>query len=190
MTGPPPPEQLTDPATLKALAHPLRRRILAELRREPASATTLAQALGESTGATSYHLRELAKYGFIEEDPELGKGKERWWRARSRDLRFPRPSEQSPEMRALFDEINSRHFAEDLELWSRFQAQREQLGEWADAFPFSRGELHLTPEELKRFFDDYLALLKRYWRAEDDTPPEARRVLLRFIAFPEPNPDA
>ena len=51
----------------KALAHPLRRRILAELRREPASATTLAQALGESTGATSYHLRELAKYGFIEE---------------------------------------------------------------------------------------------------------------------------
>ena len=95
MTAPPPPEEITDPAVLKALAHPLRQRILGILRQGPASATTLAKELGENTGATSYHLRELAKHGFIEEEPGLGRGKERWWRTRPRDLRFPRRGEQS-----------------------------------------------------------------------------------------------
>ena len=63
------------------------------------------------------------------------------------------------------------------------------MGEWADAVPFSRGALRLTQDELKRFFDDYMALMKRYWRPDEDVPPEARRVLLRFIAFPDPDAD-
>jgi DNA-binding transcriptional ArsR family regulator len=188
MSGPPP-EEIVDPAMLKALAHPLRRRILDLLRRGPASATTLAAELGENTGATSYHLRELAKHGFIDEAKDLGKGKERWWRARRRDLRFPRRSQQSDEMRALFDDINRHKFADDLELWSRFLERGEELGEWADAVPFSRGALRLTQDELEAFFEDYLALLKRYWRADHEAPPGSRRMLMRFIAFPDPDAD-
>lgn len=189
MTVPPPPEEITDPAVLKALVHPLRRRILRILRQGPASATTLAKDLGENTGATSYHLRELAKHGFIEEEPDLGRGKERWWRVRPRDLRFSRRGEQSVPMRELFDEINRSQFAEDLEVWARFQERGDELGEWADAVPFSRSALRLTEDELKAFFDDYLALLKRYWRAADEKPPGSRRVLVRFIAFPDPDAD-
>jgi DNA-binding transcriptional ArsR family regulator len=57
-----------DAAALKALAHPLRVQILRVLElRERASVTTLAAELGESTGATSYHLRQLARHGFVEE---------------------------------------------------------------------------------------------------------------------------
>ncbi|HET6706615.1 winged helix-turn-helix domain-containing protein, partial [Amycolatopsis sp.] len=63
MTSAPPPEEL-DPDALKAVTHPLRRRILGVLSAGPATATKLAQALGENTGATSYHLRELARFGF------------------------------------------------------------------------------------------------------------------------------
>ena len=47
----------------------------------PTTATALAQRLGLNTGATSYHLRQLAQHGFIVDDEERGNGRERWWRA-------------------------------------------------------------------------------------------------------------
>ena len=73
------------PATaqeLKAFAHPLRMemyRLLGD--RGQATASMLARATGESTGQTSYHLRQLAKFGFVEEVPGEGTARERWWRA-------------------------------------------------------------------------------------------------------------
>jgi DNA-binding transcriptional ArsR family regulator len=181
------PEEIADPAILKALAHPLRRRIVAELRRGPASATTVAAALGENTGATSYHLRELAKAGLVEDDPDRGRGKERWWRLVRRDLRFPRRSAQSPELAEVLDQLRDAQFTDDLQAWARFQERQGELGDWADAVPFSRGSIVVTQDELTSFFEDYLALLKRHWRAPEDIPPDARRVLVRFIAFPDPD---
>lgn len=71
-----------DPRALKAVAHPLRVRLLGELRTNgPATATELAGRLGESSGATSYHLRQLARYGFVEADPDRRDRRERRWRA-------------------------------------------------------------------------------------------------------------
>src|SRR5256885_8199945 len=71
-----------DARTLRAIAHPLRMRMLGLLRTEgPATATSLAARLGESSGTTSWHLRQLAEHGFIEEDPERGSRRDRWWRA-------------------------------------------------------------------------------------------------------------
>lgn len=71
-----------DIAGLRALSHPVRLRMLTILRGEgPATATSLAQRLGLNTGATSYHLRQLAQHGFIEEDAERGNARDRWWRA-------------------------------------------------------------------------------------------------------------
>ena len=69
-----------DPRRLRALAHPLRIQLLSLLRKDgPATATLLAKRLGESSGATSYHLRQLAAYAFVEDDPERSKaGRERW----------------------------------------------------------------------------------------------------------------
>ncbi|MFF3211356.1 ArsR/SmtB family transcription factor [Streptomyces sp. NPDC002886] len=70
-----------DANSLRGLAHPLRIRLLGDLRLHgPATASQLAERLGESSGATSYHLRQLAAYGFVEDAPEHGKGRERWWR--------------------------------------------------------------------------------------------------------------
>ena len=67
--------------SLKALAHPLRVRILHVLTtRGPQTSSSLAAELGESTGSTSYHLRQLAPKGYLAEDPSLGTGRERWWR--------------------------------------------------------------------------------------------------------------
>lgn len=71
-----------DIAGLRALSHPVRLRMLTLLRGDgPATATTLAQRLDLNTGATSYHLRQLAQHGFIEEDIGRGNARDRWWRA-------------------------------------------------------------------------------------------------------------
>lgn len=71
-----------DPTALKALAHPVRLRMLGMLRIDgPATASGLAMRLGLNSGATSYHLRQLATHGFIEEDRDRGNRRERWWRA-------------------------------------------------------------------------------------------------------------
>jgi len=68
-----------DAAALKALTHPLRVQILDVLRaEEQVTATSLAAQLSETSGATSYHLRQLARRGLIEEVPAAGR--ERWWR--------------------------------------------------------------------------------------------------------------
>jgi DNA-binding transcriptional ArsR family regulator len=85
-----------DPVALKALAHPLRLRMLGMLRVDgPATATQLAVQLGLNSGSTSYHLRQLAQYGFIEEAPHASR-RDRWWRA-SHELTSVPPSESEGE---------------------------------------------------------------------------------------------
>ncbi|RUM17091.1 ArsR family transcriptional regulator [Rhizobium phaseoli] len=85
-----------EPTALKALAHPVRLRMLGMLRIDgPATATQLAARLGLNSGATSYHLRQLAQYGFIEEAPHASR-RDRWWRA-SHEITSVPPSDAEGE---------------------------------------------------------------------------------------------
>ncbi|MFI6038312.1 ArsR/SmtB family transcription factor [Streptomyces sp. NPDC051315] len=212
-TDPAAPVELGDLAALKALAHPRRQRMLEHLTLHgPATSATLARALGLNTGSTSYHLRELARYGFVEQTesraaPADGRAardtdaathgknrrgparhRERWWRAVPGDLRLPPRSRQSREMRHVMDELNHHAYAADLELFERLRRDAEDGAPWADAFPYSRGTVRLTLPELREFFEEYIALLNRYKRPESETPPGARTLLTRFLAFPAPAP--
>ncbi|MFI1916074.1 ArsR/SmtB family transcription factor [Nocardia sp. NPDC020380] len=185
MADQPVPQRITDVAALRLLAHPLRRRIEEHLRAGPVTATTLAQALGESTGLTSYHLRQLAKHGFIEEVPELATGKERWWRAVPGDRRYPPYSEQTPEMWAVSSEMNRNNLAELVELYEDFERKAPELGEWADAFLFSRATIRVDPARLREFFEEYIQLVYRYSPDGDDRGDDRKAVLLRLFGFPE-----
>ncbi|MGW7073720.1 ArsR/SmtB family transcription factor [Streptomyces sp. NPDC054871] len=196
------PEELSDLRVLKALAQPRRQQMLQHLTvHGPATSATLARALGLNTGATSYHLRELARYGFVEETAGTGHGtgrgtghgRERWWRAIPGDRRFPPRSKQNAETRLVMDELNHLSYAADLKLFEQLQrdagdteAIGAELGEWADAFPYSRGTIRLTLPELHEFFEEYIALLNRYKRPDAETPADARTVLTRLLAFPAP----
>ena len=185
MAPEPQPLEIRDLETLKALAHPRRQRILQYLGLHgPATSAGLARELGLNTGATSYHLRELAKHGFVEDVQELAQGRERWWRAPIRDLRVPPRSRQSEEMRAAVDEMARLQIADDLEHLARFQEQRDEMGEWGDAFLDSHGSIRLTMAELQEFFEDYIRLLNRYKRPDEQTPEGARTVLTRMFAIP------
>ncbi|MFC6707940.1 ArsR/SmtB family transcription factor [Flexivirga alba] len=77
------PRRIVDPRELKALSHPLRMRLFGELTaRGPSRAVDLANAVAEPANSVSFHLRQLARYGLVEDDPEHGTdGRERWWRA-------------------------------------------------------------------------------------------------------------
>ena len=87
---------MPEPTALKALAHPVRLRVLGMLRIDgPATATQLAARLNLNSGATSYHLRQLAQYGFIEEAPHASR-RDRWWRA-SHEITSVPPSEAEGE---------------------------------------------------------------------------------------------
>lgn len=186
-----PQEEVADLGAAKALANPLRQRILRELDRlGEATSTVLARQLGVTTGGTSYNLRILAEHGFVEEVPQLAKGKERWWRSAHRSVRFPRRGEQDAPMRDAVERLAVLWFGEDEELLSRLDDVRENLGPWSDAMPFSRGAIRVDLDELGEFFEEYLALLKRYQRPDDETPPGARRVHARFFAFPDPEEGA
>jgi predicted ArsR family transcriptional regulator len=184
----PPPTEVTDLGMLKAFAHPRRQAILQHLSvHGPATSASLARDLGWNTGATSYHLRELAKYGLVEDLPERARGRERWWRQVPRDLRFPRRSQQTAEVRAIVDEMNRLGFTADLETFARVQADADLDGEWGDAFPYSRGSMRVTLEELVAFFEEYIELVKRYQRPAEEAPDGSRVMLTRFFAFPAPS---
>ena len=79
------PTTITDPKAVLAVTHPLRMRLLGELsRRGTARVVDLANAVGEPANSVSFHLRQLAKFGLIEVNPERSEnGRERWWRMTS-----------------------------------------------------------------------------------------------------------
>src|SRR5437764_13193340 len=91
--------RLTEPRALRALAHPIRLELVGLLRRQgPLTATKAAALLGESSGSTSFHLRQLAKYGLVEEAGG-GRGKERPWRATTMFTGWPEVAD-CPELAA------------------------------------------------------------------------------------------
>ncbi|MGW2408163.1 ArsR/SmtB family transcription factor [Streptomyces sp. NPDC001739] len=182
---PPEPQEISDVEALRVLAHPMRQKIEQCLRKGPANSTTLARELGESTGLTSYHLRQMAKHGFIEEAPELAKGRERWWRAVPGDRRFPPYSRQTPQMREALTQMHRLNLAELLDSARQFEAARDTLGPWADAAIFSRATLRLDPAQLREFFEEYIALVHRYSPTQEEAAPGARAVLVRLLGFPE-----
>jgi DNA-binding transcriptional ArsR family regulator len=139
-----------DARTLRGLAHPLRIRLLNALREfGPATASGLADRLGESSGATSYHLRQLATYGFVEDDPNRGKGRERWWRATHSNSTFDTGMmrDADPEVRGAMNvvlhEIATTH-AQELNTW--LGTMHEWPAEWAQNWDLSDFKIRLTPE--------------------------------------------
>ncbi len=94
---------------LKAVSHPIRNRLLAALRAHgAATASELGRRLGESSGSTSYHLRQLERFGFVADDDEQPSGRERRWRALHDLTSFPPALVATPAGRELVDEVSRR----------------------------------------------------------------------------------
>ena len=168
----------------KALSHPLRQEILGHLsEHEAATSTTIAEALGQNTGTTSYHLRVLADAGIIEEVTERAHGRERWWRRTiAVDLHEPDYYSLSAADRAALDEWRAGQIPGELALVNRFVRDVRKHGGWAKA---SRANGYYTREDLDAILDEYTALLNKYGHSRQDAPPGARLMQLRMFYIPD-----
>ncbi len=170
-----PPESVvdvTDPRTLRALAHPLRTGLLALLRSEgPSTASRLGQRLAESSGTTSYHLRQLAALGFVEEVPGEGTARERWWRARHRSTRWRTEDlVDRPGGREVLEELTHQLLGRQRRMLAAHAEQREALDpEWRDAVSLNDWALRLSPEAAAELTEELNGVLAR-WRAEREEP--------------------
>ncbi|MEV0414869.1 helix-turn-helix domain-containing protein [Streptomyces sp. NPDC050448] len=184
--APEPKVRMLDARSLRGLAHPLRIRMLAALRHGgPATASQLAERLGESSGSTSYHLRQLAAHGFVEDAPGHGKGRERWWRAAHDGTRF--------DEKLLYDEDPTTRGAADLFLHEIATIHTQEMStwlgtahswsqDWRRASDISDFTLRLTADQSLDLIRKVHDLINSY----RDLPPAEGTETVRFHthAFP------
>ncbi|MFG2057939.1 helix-turn-helix domain-containing protein [Micromonospora sp. NPDC048930] len=176
-----------DHRQVRVLAHPLRMRLLGALRvKGPSTATRLAELLGTNTGATSYHLRQLAEVGLVAEDPDRGTGRQRFWRS-AHDVTNWEPTDfdDDPDARAAIEWIQSdqvRHLAEHAEQW--FATQHEWSPAWRDAFGMGDIFMAIPPARLEALKAELWQLLDRYRNEADPAEPGAEQVQIYLAAYP------
>jgi len=187
-----------DARSLRGLAHPVRLRLLGLLRENgPSTATALADELDVSSGVTSYHLRQLAEYGFVVEDetPRASR-RERWWRAAHRSTLLEPQSTDDVETTMLVDEYLRSVAGANADRLLRYAdslpAVREALGTaWADASDLSDWSLVLTPEQAMALERGIHALLDGLPAHDPLTPlpPGTARVVVQLQVMPTPTRD-
>ena len=181
------PREITDAKTMRALAHPVRLALLEALADTPSlTATEAGELVGESPANASFHLRQLAKYGFVEE-AEGGTGRRRPWRIKQLGLRFTDVHED-PETaragRALSRVMQSRYFARAEEALRERQALPP---EWRAVTGVNQMRFYLTPEELAQLDLDVVNLMmERFADRRGHRPPGTERVEILTMAYRTP----
>jgi DNA-binding transcriptional ArsR family regulator len=183
-----------DSRTLRGLAHPVRVRLLGLLRIDgPSTATKLGERLGLSSAATSYHLRQLATYGFIVDAEDLSAGRERWWRAAHRVTTFDLTPSSDPDS-AAEGEAYLRSVVEiSAGNVNRYLDERPTLpAEWQGAGTLSDLTLRLSPEQADELGRAMWALVEALPRADDpdfEVPEGSRRVNVQLQVYPRAEDD-
>jgi DNA-binding transcriptional ArsR family regulator len=184
----PPLRQLTDVRTLRALAHPVRIAIVEELSvGGPMTATQVGERIGETPTTCSFHLRQLAKYGYVEEAGG-GKGRARPWRMTTIGYSIA-STHDDPETQiaanALIRLVRERQL-------DRYRAWREAQStyprEWRDAASDSEFVFYLTAGELEELNQELLAMLRPRFleRLTDPSqrPPGSVPVEMLLFSYP------
>jgi len=179
--------RLTDPRALRAYAHPVRMKLVGLLRTEgPLTATRAAELLGESTGTCSFHLRQLAKYGLVEEAGG-GTGREKPWRATTTSTAWDAIAD-TPEAAAaasLLATVAAEQYFEQVMRW--LEARPGEPAEWQDAAWFGDRFLYVTAEELAELGRKVQEVVDVYFERQvkpELRPPGARLVSYLHLAFP------
>ena len=182
------PVELTDPRMMRALAHQARIAIWTHLGMHgPATATECAQIAGLSPSACSYHLRTLARYGFVEEDPQsAADGRERPWRARLLAFNMSDGPDAPPATQVASRLLveNMRAAAEEIRV--RYLARRSEYpADWQIAAGEVFSVAHVTPDELDRMRSEVLEVMAPYIRLEPASRPSgALPVRIMLDLFP------
>ncbi|GIF76540.1 ArsR/SmtB family transcription factor [Asanoa siamensis] len=176
---------ITEVDELKAVTHPLRVRMLGALRADgPATATELARRFDTDTGTTSYHLRKLARHGFVEE-AEQRDGRERRWQATEATTSWDEAAlSTTAEGRAVLS-VMRRHQLAALEraVAAHEAAVADLPPEWVAVSGMSDLRAVLSADSLRELERRFTALIDELVAADADNPA-ARPVLLHYGGFP------
>jgi DNA-binding transcriptional ArsR family regulator len=183
-----------DTKGLKVLAHPVRIKLLGLLRKHgPSTATRLAARLELASGATSYHLRQLAGAGFVTEDTARGNNRDRWWRAAHDITRFRSSKllEGDPAAAMVYLQAIASLYTEAMQRYLAGEQTMPQ--EWREVGQFSDGLLRLTVEETRELSAELDAVISKYRRedpeAVDRGPAGGKRVKVQVQVMPEADDD-
>lgn len=180
--------RLTSPEALRALGHTTRLRILARLQLHgDSTATECAAEVGESASSCSYHLRTLAKHGFVEEVAS-GDGRERRWHARVVSLDFDAGANADEEFQAASALARAAMLElSDGTVRDYFAHERSFSPAWREAAAFLQTTVVATPAELEEITHRIQAVLAPYFRrARKGAPRGARFVHVGVRAVPKP----
>ena len=172
---------------VRALAHPRRNRIVGLLRvYGPQTATTPAGRLGVNTGATSYHLRQLAEAGLVEEDDARGNARDRWGKSAHQGPAFDAAEllDQDPELALGFLHGVGQTYAENM--FGFIDALQTMPPEWREASLLSDYMFHLRADELAAMMREIQTVFEKY-RTPDLTAPlpeGAEQVTVQIQAYP------
>lgn len=176
--------ELNDVRALRALAHPLRIKLVEELLLDgPATATQLAERLGDTAPNCSWHLRHLARFGFVEEAGG-GAGRQRPWRYVPQGNRWGSAEVEALAVDAAIDLVAAREY-QALRDWLTGSAGEDQC--WRDAAFVDQSFAWVTPAELKELDEAIQAVQLRYVRRITDPssrPAGARPVRLMAWGVP------
>jgi predicted ArsR family transcriptional regulator len=183
------PRRLTDPRAMRAVAHPVRIALLEVLGTEgPLTATQAGEHIGESPTTCSFHLRQLAKYGFIEEVEGIP-GRRRPWRLIHTGLTFSDVSDD-PETRLAATALSRVLHAFYLDrLKEGLALRRDTPTEWQKATGASEFLLYVTVEELQALDEQVEALVKPFVERIGNPktrPRGAAPIEVLFFAYPRP----
>lgn len=188
------PRRLSDPRVLRAIAHPVRTRILDELSAGgPVRAADVARELGIPANQASFHLRQLAKYGLVEEAPEEARDKrDRVWRASAAEGFSVNLSElaEAPGGRAAVEVFRSSKSAALHELVDRAFAMSREEGR--GLFAVTDHAVRLTDEEAHELRAEIDAVVDGWARRTRGRDPGRRtyHVVQLVQPFAEGDPAA
>lgn len=181
------PRRLTDPRTMRALAHPVRIALVELLTVDgPQTATEAAERIGESPSNCSFHLRQLAKYGFVEEAGE-GTGRQRPWRMTQIGTSFG-DVHTDPETALAADALGEIFHQRVLERWQRWRAIRHAYpAQWQELASSNETVWWVRPDELRELNEKITELVMTYRDRMADPqrrPAGAEPVEFLALVFP------
>ena len=159
---------LTDPKAMRALAHPVRIALLELLGvAGTVTATQASEVLGESPANCAFHLRTLAKYGFVKEAGG-GRGRERPWTAAQRTITISATDQTDPQAAVAADALGQVWLDRWMERTRRVFASSSRLPGWEHATQWTRSGRYLTPQEAAGVEREVRQILDRYQDRERD----------------------
>lgn len=184
-------DRVLDTGALRALGHPMRVKIYDILSQYgPQTASSLAAQLGESSGATSYHLRALAKHELIQECTGRGTGRERWWERPKGGISITNQEAlKTPAGRSATQIVMNEFFRNRQDQLMQFiNSGLSDQGAWEQGTLISTASTRLTPQQSKELSLKIMALIDDAVETyRDQIGDDVRPVTIRADLFPLPN---